>query len=183
MSGRRRFAVALVESILAFLISFIVFNICFIFWAEWRYPHNNSMAGLSAFIYGLPVGGFVAVLVFIIVFARLKRRHVSENLAGALSYSVEWVSGVILFVFDKRPYVCFHAAQSIVIFGGLNVIFGGLQIFSIFGRGLDRFAGMSLFSVLVITLVLCVVCVIKAARGSRFMVPIAGRLGEKLAGQ
>jgi uncharacterized membrane protein len=177
MHGRKRFAVALVGSIVAFMISFIVFNICFGFWAEWRYPHNNSMAGLSAFIYGLPVGGFAALLVFIVVFARLKRRHVSENVAGALSYSVGWLSGLILFVLDRTPSVRFHAAQSIVTFGVLNIL-------CVISGAVDQFVFVgALFSSIVITLVLCIVCVIRAGRGSRFMMPIAGRIGQKLAGQ
>src|ERR1700691_680053 len=46
----------------------------------------------------------------------------SENVAGLLCYLLGWVTGLIFFLTDKRPFVRFHAAQSIVVFGGLMVI-------------------------------------------------------------
>jgi hypothetical protein len=33
-----------------------------------------------------------------------------------------WITGIIVFLIDKRPYVRFHAAQSIVVFAGLHII-------------------------------------------------------------
>src|SRR5271157_1873168 len=77
----------------------------------------------------------------------------SENAAATLSYVLGWLTGIIFYLIDKRPYVRFHAAQSIVTFGGLNIIhkvvaimfgfgwaFGG---FSPFG-GAGQFAGFGL---------------------------------------
>ena len=46
----------------------------------------------------------------------------AENVAGLLCYVLGWVTGIIFFLIDKRPYVRFHAAQSIVVFGGLHII-------------------------------------------------------------
>ena len=46
----------------------------------------------------------------------------SENVAGLLCYLLGWITGLIFFLIDKRPFVRFHAAQSIVVFGGLTVI-------------------------------------------------------------
>ena len=43
----------------------------------------------------------------------------SENAAALLSYVLGWITGIIFFVIDQRPYVRFHAMQSIVTFGGL----------------------------------------------------------------
>lgn len=40
---------------------------------------------------------------------------------GLLCYVLCWLTGIILLI-DKRPWVRFHAAQSIVVFGGLSVI-------------------------------------------------------------
>src|SRR6266704_1340006 len=42
-----------------------------------------------------------------------------ENVAGLLCYSLGWLTGIIFLLIDKRPWVKFHAAQSIVVFGGL----------------------------------------------------------------
>src|SRR5271163_3963187 len=50
-----------------------------------------------------------------------------ENVAGTLSYVIGWVTGIIFFVIDKRPFVRFHAAQSIVVFGALFVVSYGLS--------------------------------------------------------
>jgi uncharacterized membrane protein len=120
----------------------------------------------------------------------------SENVAAALSYVLGWVTGIIFFLIDKRPYVRFHAAQSIVTFGGLHVIrivvgvffgvgwlFGGYHHYSYgtlgsFGLGVALLALTGLISLL-----LWIVCMIKAAQGERFMVPIAGPIAQNLAGQ
>lgn len=40
---------------------------------------------------------------------------VDQNLAGALSYLLGFLTGVLFFVVDDRPGVRFHAAQSILL--------------------------------------------------------------------
>src|ERR1700674_527554 len=50
----------------------------------------------------------------------------AENIAGLLCYVLGWLTGLIFFFIDKRPFVRFHAAQSIVVFGGLMIIRIGL---------------------------------------------------------
>src|ERR1039458_7612401 len=57
----------------------------------------------------------------------------SENAAATLSYVLGWLTGIIFFLIDKRPYVRFHAAQSIVTFGGLHII--RVVLAMIFGFG------------------------------------------------
>jgi uncharacterized membrane protein len=120
----------------------------------------------------------------------------SENTAATLSYVLGWITGIIFFLIDKRPYVRFDAAQSIVTFGGLHIIrvvlamiFGFGFFFGGFGhRGYGTLGGFGLGLVLIsvlgiLTFVLWIVCMIKAAQGSRFMVPIAGEIAQNLAGQ
>jgi uncharacterized membrane protein len=46
----------------------------------------------------------------------------SENVAGLLCYVLGWITGLVFFLIDKRPYVRFHAAQSLVVFGGLHIL-------------------------------------------------------------
>jgi uncharacterized membrane protein len=120
----------------------------------------------------------------------------SENTAAALSYALGWITGVIFFLIDKRPYVRFHAAQSIVTFGGLHLIsivlkvvfglgwaFGG-YVHMGYGTWGSFGIGLALLSLLgILCFVLWIVCIIKAASGSRFMVPIAGPIAENLARQ
>jgi uncharacterized membrane protein len=123
----------------------------------------------------------------------------SENMAATLSYVLGWLTGIIFFLIDKRPYVRFHAAQSIVTFGGLNIlrvvlamIFGAGFFFGGggyrhwgYGTGWGGFGlGLVLIGLLgILTFVLWIVCMIKAAQGSRFMLPIAGEIAENLAGR
>lgn len=112
----------------------------------------------------------------------------SQNVAALLSYVLVWVTGLIFYFIDKRPFVRFHAAQSIVLFGGWHVLMFILTIsfgVSILGGAV---AGATL-GLLVYHLaqlagfVLWVVCMIKAYQGVRFRVPIAADLAEKIFGK
>lgn len=124
------------------------------------------------------------------------RSGMSETTAAILSYVLGWVTGIIFFLIDKRPYVRFHAAQSIVTFGGLHVLrlliagaFGlGWWSWGGFGPRYGHWGGLGAGLLLLILIgitgfILWIVCMIKAAQGVRFMVPIAGEIAENLAGQ
>ncbi len=50
------------------------------------------------------------------------RSGLSENAAALLCYALGWITGIIFFLIDGRPMVRFHAAQSIVTFGGLHIV-------------------------------------------------------------
>lgn len=117
----------------------------------------------------------------------------SQNTAAALSYVLGWLTGIIFFLIDRRPYVRFHAAQSIITFGGLHilrivlgVIFGVGWVFG--GLGYHHLGTFGVGIVLLmltglVSFVLWIVCMVKAAQGVRFMVPIAGEIAQNLAGQ
>lgn len=122
----------------------------------------------------------------------------SENAAATLSYVLGWLTGIIFYLIDRRPYVRFHAAQSMVTFGGLHIIrvvlgitfglgwaFGGPGMFGGYGTG--HFAGfgiglMLLSLVGLLSFALWIICMVKAFQGERFMVPIAGDIARNLAG-
>jgi len=120
----------------------------------------------------------------------------SENTAAALSYALGWLTGIIFFLIDKRPYVRFHAAQSIVTFGGLHIIravlamifgvgwmFGGYHRYGYGGWGSLGF-GIALVGLIgLFTFALWIYCMIKAGTGQRFMLPVAGPIAQNLAGQ
>src|ERR1700726_3622096 len=57
----------------------------------------------------------------------------AENVSGLLCYVLGWVTGINFSLIDKRPYVRFHPAQSIVVSGGLHVI--NIVVAIIFGAG------------------------------------------------
>jgi len=118
----------------------------------------------------------------------------SENAAACLSYVLGWITGIIFYLIDRRPYVRFHAAQSIVTFGGLHIIrmiIGGVFGFGwFFGsfqhHGFPFIWGPGLALILLISFVgfvLWIVCMIKAYQGERFMVPIAGDVAVNLSNQ
>jgi len=114
--------------------------------------------------------------------------QMSENVAGFLCYLVGWITGLIFYFIDKRPYVRFHASQSIVLFGGLHIINIALGV--IFGMSLmmGGFGGFSagvLFYWLigVVSFILWILLMIKAYQGERFRVPVAADIAEKIFGK
>jgi len=114
--------------------------------------------------------------------------QMSENVAGLLCYLVGWITGLIFYFIDKRPYVRFHAAQSIVVFGGLHIINIALGVMfgmSLMMGGLGGFsAGMLLYWLVgLVSFILWVLLMIKAYQGERFRVPIAADLAEKIFGK
>ena len=113
----------------------------------------------------------------------------SQNVAALLSYAAGWVTGLIFFLIDKRPFVRFHAMQSLILFGALHVFstlffwgfawYGSPRSFRGFFYWGPAFAFHSLFNLLVF--VLWVVLMIKAYKGERFKLPVVGDLAEKYA--
>ena len=121
--------------------------------------------------------------------APVTQSGLSENAAATLSYVLGWFTGIIFFLVDKRPYVRYHAAQSIVTFGGLHAIRIALGITFGFGwwfapmRGPHFFFAWPLLGLIgLLSFVLWIYCMVKAHRGERFRLPIAGDLAESLAG-
>ena len=100
----------------------------------------------------------------------------AENVAGLLCYAVGWVTGIIFLLIDKRPWVKFHAAQSIAVFGGLTVIRIGI-IF------MGRFIGWGLFALLgLLGFALWIFLMIKAYQHETIRIPIAADIADSLAG-
>ena len=120
-----------------------------------------------------------------------QRSGLSENLAALLSYVFGWITGVIFLLLDKRPYVRFHAAQSIVVFLGLYIlravlaaIFGMEWWFVGFGNwGVFTLGALLLDFLSLLSLVLWVVLMVKAFQGVRFKLPLAGDMAEGLTGR
>ena len=103
----------------------------------------------------------------------------AENVAGLLCYAVGFVTGIIFFLIDKRPFVKFHSAQSIVVFGGLFVI----HIALVFMGGI---VGFGLFWTLhwvvrLVGFVLWILLMIKAYQHETFRVPIAADIADGFA--
>ncbi|MGH9739197.1 MAG: zinc-ribbon domain-containing protein [Candidatus Acidiferrales bacterium] len=114
--------------------------------------------------------------------------QISENVAGLLCYALGWITGLIFYFIDKRPFVRYHAAQSIVTFGGLQIVsfvIGGFFGISLLAGGLSAFSlGVALSRLVdLVTFVLWIVLMIKAYQHDRFRVPVAADLSEKIFGK
>lgn len=94
-----------------------------------------------------------------------------KNTAGALSYVLGPVTGVVFLVLEKDPFVRFHAMQSIVVFVGLMVLQFALTI-TIFLAVL-----VPLLSIL--GFVLWLLLIYKAWQGDEWEVPMLGAYARK----
>lgn len=112
----------------------------------------------------------------------------SENVAALLAYSLGWITGIIFFVIDKRPFVRFHAAQSIVVFGGLHLV--NIAIGIVFGAGFMMIGGFGMLGiggalyhlVSLVGFILWILLMIKAYQHEKYEVPIAAGIAKSLAG-
>lgn len=110
----------------------------------------------------------------------------SENIAAFLAYVFGWVTGIIFLLIDRRPFVRFHAAQSIVVFGGLHLInialgiaFGAGFVF-VGGVGVVGFGSALYGLVELVAFILWILLMIKAYQHQWFEVPIAGGIARSL---
>ncbi len=96
-----------------------------------------------------------------------------KNTAGALAYLLGPITGVILLVIEKDPFVRFHAMQSIVALGGLWVLSWILP-----------FTVVLLFLspiIAILSFVIWLVCIYKAWQGEQWEVPVLGKIAKNLA--
>jgi uncharacterized membrane protein len=110
--------------------------------------------------------------------------RLSENVAGMLCYLFGWVSGLIFLLIDRRPYVRFHAAQSVAVFATLNILL--LALGGFFLGALIPGVGANVLLVLTRVVELgwlaaAVVLMLKAAGGERFHVKYASDFAERAA--
>ncbi|MDH5363813.1 MAG: zinc-ribbon domain-containing protein [Dehalococcoidia bacterium] len=99
----------------------------------------------------------------------------SANVAGLLCYVLGWISGIVFLIIEKKSkFVKFHAWQSIMTFGVLNVTY--LILFSI------PIIGWILGWVIwVLGLVLWIILMIQAGTGKMWKLPWAGNWAERQA--
>ncbi len=97
---------------------------------------------------------------------------IDANIAGLLSYLGGFITGIIIFVLEKKNrFVRFHAMQSIMTFGAIAVfqMAAGFLPFLSFILPLLNLAGF----------ILWVVLMVKAYQGEMFKLPVAGDAAEK----
>jgi len=95
------------------------------------------------------------------------------NIAALLSYVLGWVSGIIIFILEREnKFVRFHALQSILVFGTLNVASAVLSWIPFFGV----FFGVVIS---ILAFILWIVLMVKAYQGEKFKILWAGDFAEK----
>ncbi len=96
------------------------------------------------------------------------------NVAGLLCYVLGWVTGLIFFLLEpKNKFVRFHAIQSMITFGAINVvyfIFFRIPYVWVIGWIAWAFA-----------FILWIILMVRAYQGKKVKLPIAGDIAEKQA--
>jgi len=94
---------------------------------------------------------------------------IDQNLAGLLCYLGWWITGLIFLLTEKEnQFVRFHALQSIIAFGVffvVNIVLGFIP-----------FVGWLLW---ILSVILWIVLMMKAYRGERYKLPIAGNIADQ----
>jgi uncharacterized membrane protein len=105
--------------------------------------------------------------------------ELEPNVAGLLCYVLGWVTGVVFLILEKdNKFVRFHAVQSIVVFGALNVVCFVLWMFTlipyvwVFFLAINCIVGLFGF-------ILWIILMLKAYAGEKFKLPVAGDFAEK----
>ncbi len=97
----------------------------------------------------------------------------NKNTAGALSYVLGPITGVIFLVLEKDPYVRFHAMQSIVFSVAafiLNIVLGITIILA-----------LALPIAWILEFVLWLLLIYKAWQGQEWELPVLGKFSRQLA--
>ena len=98
---------------------------------------------------------------------------IEQNVAGLLCYLLGWITGLIFILLEKEnSFVRFHAMQSIVVFGGISIVYIILGFIPIIGW---LIAGL----LWILGSVLWIVLMVKAYQGELYKLPWAGDLAEK----
>jgi uncharacterized membrane protein len=119
-----------------------------------------------------------------------KGTGLEPNVAGALSYLLGVITGVIFVVLERDQFVRFHAFQSIlltvawiafwVIFSVISAVLSAVPLLGILVVivGFILSLGLGLGG-----LILWLVLMLKAYQGQRLMLPVIGPMAERYAAQ
>lgn len=97
----------------------------------------------------------------------------NENLMGAASYLLGFLTGIIFLLVEKQSrFVRFHAMQSTMLFGGIFVANFALGFIPILGWIVGLLLTFTAF-------ILWIVLMWKAFQGEMYKVPVVGDMAEK----
>jgi uncharacterized membrane protein len=101
-----------------------------------------------------------------------------------LVFSYLWVLAIVPFLVTRREYVRWHAKQGLILCGVaclvfLGVIFVGAVLATI-TRVFAWLFAFGLINLVLLYVAVAIVCIIKAMRGERWVIPFLGDLIEKI---
>jgi uncharacterized membrane protein len=107
------------------------------------------------------------------------------RVAAALSYLVGWFTGVLFLILERdNRYVRFHAMQSLVGLGGLFIVWAGLFLISVivmfFSAVMFRLLMWIALGAWLLSLIVWLICMLKAYLGEVWKLPIAGDVAERI---
>ena len=111
---------------------------------------------------------------------------VEPRLAAILCYSAWWISGLIFLIIEQEHRtVRFHAAQSLVLFGGLSLVIGLLSAGSVgmlvVSAAAFQAARLLVYVVWIGAVAIWMLLMLKTFQGETWRVPFASDLAARLS--
>jgi uncharacterized membrane protein len=114
---------------------------------------------------------------------------IEPRLAAILSYAAWWLSGLVFLIIEQQHRgVRFHAAQSLVLFGGLSIVIGLLAMLSVgiilvVSTSAFQIARLLVSAVWIVAVVLWLVLMVRALKGETWRVPFVAEIADKVVGR
>src|SRR5580658_5808627 len=109
---------------------------------------------------------------------------ITDNGAGGIAYVTPLAAIILLMIepFKSKPYIRFHAFQSIFLFAATFVVWVAVCFVVVFGMvcGMLR-AGVVAPVFWMAWVIVCVLCAISALNGKYFKLPIIGPIADRMA--
>jgi uncharacterized membrane protein len=110
---------------------------------------------------------------------------VDGRLSSLLCYAAWWVSGLVLLIIEQQHRgVRFHAAQSLVLFGGFSLMIGVLSALSVgmlvVSAGAFQVVRMLVYLVWLAAVLVWLQLMYRTFKGETWRVPFASDLAERL---
>ena len=111
---------------------------------------------------------------------------VEPRLSALLSYTAWWLSALVFLVIEQQHRgVRFHAAQSLILFGGLSVMIGLLSALSVamlvVSAGAFQVARLLVYLVWIGAVGLWLVLMLRTFKGETWRVPFVADLADRIA--
>lgn len=110
---------------------------------------------------------------------------VEPRLSALLSYAAWWLSGLVFLIIEQQHEgVRFHAAQSLVLFGGLSLLIGLLSGLSVamlvVSAAAFQTAQLLVYLVWIGAVGIWLLLLYRTFKGETWRVPLAGNMAAKL---